>query len=109
MKMIRQLLALGAFEQAYFIDHEVITALLVQYHRDRRNVFLLNLLSYEVELLSGRKPANLHLGISEEILSEINESTFSQILYNIEGSVEVNKLRLLWSCQRYYLSKYSLF
>jgi hypothetical protein len=55
----------GAFENANYIDNEIVDLVLELYGKDSRNQFLLNLLSYEMDLVSGMKPLRQHPTLGE--------------------------------------------
>lgn len=105
--MLKQLLTLGAFETANYIDDDVLTSVIFEYQRDKRSMFLLNLLPFEAELVAGTKPPAMRYSLQEEVKFGIQEPLFTLILYESHSSTEINKLRLLWSYQRYYLYKFS--
>jgi hypothetical protein len=59
IQTLKQMLVGGALESADYIDQEVIVAVMVHYDNDRRNLFMLNLLSYQHELVAGSLPGDI--------------------------------------------------
>lgn len=55
----------GAFERANYIDRTVVDLILEQYEKNPRNIFMVNLLAYEQELISGFKPRNPSLEVDD--------------------------------------------
>lgn len=109
INILKQLMTLEAFEGVYIIDEEVIITIIQEVEKDHRSRFLLNLLPFEAGLLLGTKPRYMKHSVIQEIKFTLSEPDFTRFLYEAHGSKEVNKLRLLWSYQRYYLHEYSFF
>ena len=65
---------------------------------------MVNLLAYERELNSGFKLCHAAPEIPDVGVLEARNRLLNKMLYDIHNSKEVNRLRFLWSCQRYYLN-----
>jgi hypothetical protein len=72
-------------------------------------MFMINLLPLQTELVLGITPATtIATTLQDEFQFTLYEDTFRNVLYSSNGSKVINKLRLLWSCQKLYLYKYSM-
>lgn len=109
IKTLKQLILLDAFEEANFIDEDVLIAIMLEVDSDNRSKFLLNLIPFEAELIWGTKPRVVEHTLVEEVKLLIHSENFTKYLYLSHECKEINKLRLLWSFQRYYLVDYSFF
>ena len=76
----------GAFEKVDFIDGSIVDIVLEEYEKDPRNLFMVNLLSYEQELISGLKPRHPIPEIDDKKFLQVKQSLFNKILYDIQGS-----------------------
>lgn len=68
---------------------------------------MLNILAYKRELALGLVSENFLPTMTQGIMQLIQEDKLLSILYHSNGSPHINKLRLLWSFQRDYLSNYN--
>ncbi len=105
-KIIKQLLLGGAFENSDAVDHEVLTAVFARYQEHPRNHFLINIVPYHFQLVSGSVLHEPHNSGSNS--KHFEEQNFFTMMYLSNGSSVINKLHLLWGLQRKLVHSYNL-
>ena len=98
--LIKKLLTRNLFEQQQFIDRYEVEFILEHIQKNPRDVFLYNLLCYEKNLLEGEPIDPLTV-----LPYKFKSLVVRDGLTASEHSDEIDRLHLLWSCNKLYLHR----